>query len=237
VSDELNSRSLLWANLSIERIDRALRQYKRLQKAWRKMSDAEERLYEEYGGQILRAKFEDHVYFFILTSRQALKASWVLEQRDEQMLQFRQQERLRAWRDFLEHWDKPPRGKEDQAGEDWRKVSDDEEPGLSYSGTTNEVTQISGVNIKHLRKDLKKARKAAGLISEREFDHVYITAAEAAEILGISLEEFENLDRKPTHRDFGEDIGVRYWRDWTEARRDGRLIPPGWEDYVQRGLG
>ena len=57
----------------------------RLQKAWRKMSDEEDRLHEEYGEQMplpmpqswtdLRAKFEDHVYFFILTSRQALKAS------------------------------------------------------------------------------------------------------------------------------------------------------------------
>ena len=67
-------------------------------------------------------------------------------------------------------------------------------------------------------------------------DHLYITAAEAAEILGVSLEEFQNLDRKPTHLEFGGDIGVRYWRDWTEAWRDGRLIPPGWEDYMQRGL-
>jgi hypothetical protein len=241
VSDELNSRSLLWANVSIERIDRALRQYKRLQKAWRKMSDEEDTLYEEYGEQMprpmpkswtdLKAKYDDQVYFFILTSRQALKASWVLEKRGEQMPHFRQQDQLRAWRDYLEHWDKPARGEKDQAGEGWRKVSDEEQPGLSDSGT-DEVTQISGVNIKRLRKDLKKARKAAGLISEREFDHVHITAAEAAEILGMSLEEFENLDHKPTHLDFGGDIGVRYWRDWTEAWRDGRLIPPGWKDYI-----
>ena len=156
----------------------------------------------------------------------------MLEKRGEQMPHFRQQDRLRAWRNYLEHWDNLARRVEDQAGKAWRKVSDEEEPGLSDSGTTNEVTLISGVNIKHLRKDLKEARKAAGLISEREFDHVYITAAEAAEILGISLEEFEKLDRTPTHMDFGEDIGVRYWRDWTEAWRDGRLIPPGWKDYI-----
>ena len=103
------------------------------------MSDEEDRLYEEYGGQMplpmpkswtdLHAKFEDHVYFFILTSRQPLKASWVLEQRHEQMPHFRQEDRLRAWRDYLEHWDKPARGVEDQAGEAWRKVSDEEEPG------------------------------------------------------------------------------------------------------------
>ena len=121
----------------------------------------------------------------------------MLEKRGEQMPHFRQQDRLRAWRNYLEHWDNLARRVEDQAGKAWRKVSDEEEPGLSDSGTTNEVTLISGVNIKHLRKDLKEARKAAGLISEREFDHVYITAAEAAEILGISLEEFENLDRSP----------------------------------------
>jgi hypothetical protein len=123
VSDELNSRSLIWANLSIEGIDRALRQYKRLQKAWRKMSDEEDRLHEEYGEQMplpmpqswtdLRAKFEDHVYFFILTSRQALKASWVLEKRGEQMPHFRQQDRLRAWRNYLEHWDNLARRVED----------------------------------------------------------------------------------------------------------------------------
>jgi hypothetical protein len=50
----------------------------------------------------------------------------------------------------------------DRAGEDWRKVSDEEEPGLSYSGTTDEVTRISGVKIKRLRRDLKQAHKAAG---------------------------------------------------------------------------
>ena len=55
----------------------------------------------------LHAKFEDHAYFFILTSRQALRASWVLEQRHEQMPHFRQEDRMRAWRDYLEHWDKP----------------------------------------------------------------------------------------------------------------------------------
>ena len=81
------------------------------------MSDEEDKLYEEYAEQMplpmpkswtdLHAKFEDHAYFFILTSRQALKASWVLEQRHEQMPHFRQEDRMRAWRDYLEHWDKP----------------------------------------------------------------------------------------------------------------------------------
>jgi hypothetical protein len=32
-------------------------------------------------------------------------------------------------------------------GEGWRKVSDEEEPGLSDSGTTDEVTKISRMNI------------------------------------------------------------------------------------------
>ena len=81
------------------------------------MTDEEERLDEEYGEQMPRPipkssttcapSFKDHEYFFILTSRQALKASWVLEQRHEPMPHFRQHDRLRAWRDYLEHWDNP----------------------------------------------------------------------------------------------------------------------------------
>lgn len=104
------------------------------------MSDEEDKLYEEYGEQMplpmpkswtdLHAKFEDHAYFFILTSRQALKASWVLEQRHEQMPHFRQEDRMRAWRDYLEHWDKPdssrPAGRTTSSA-DW--IEDDETEG------------------------------------------------------------------------------------------------------------
>jgi hypothetical protein len=154
------------------------------------MSDEEDRLYEEYGEQMPRPMPE---------SWTDLQAKF--EERGEQMPHFRQQDRLRAWRDYLEHWDEPARGVKGPG----RGLAQ----GLGRRGTgpvaqriTYEVTQIWRVNIKRLRKDLKKARKAAGLISEREFDHVYITAAHAAEILGMSLEEFEELDRKPTHLDF-----------------------------------
>ena len=51
----------------------------------------------------------------------------------------------------------------------------------------------------------------------------------------MTVDEFEDLPVKPMHMDFGEQR-VRYWRDWVEARRDGRLFPPGWEHYVGPNL-
>jgi hypothetical protein len=182
----------------------------------------------------LEARFQDHLYFFILTARQALKASWVLEERGEPMPAFRQQVQLRAWRDFLEHWDPPARGKPHRAGEGWQKVSDEEEPGLSLSALGSRLHEVSGVKLKKLKKDLESAREAAGAISVREWEYCYVTAEEAAGILNVSLAEFEGMPLQPTHMDFGEDDGgVRYWRDWVEARRDGRTIPPGWAPFVQ----
>jgi hypothetical protein len=53
----------------------------------------------------LHAVYDDHLYFFVIATRQALKAVWVLEQRGEDMPEFRQGDKLRAWRDFEEHWD------------------------------------------------------------------------------------------------------------------------------------
>jgi hypothetical protein len=63
------------------------------------MSDEEDRLYEEYGEQMPRPMPE---------SWTDLQAKF--EERGEQMPHFRQQDRLRAWRDYLEHWDEPARG-------------------------------------------------------------------------------------------------------------------------------
>lgn len=236
------TESLLWANLCIERIDRALRQLKRLQKAYAKESRESDRLYEKHGNELprpmpkswndLQARFEDHLYFFILTARQALKAVWVLEQRGEAMPAVRQEAHLRAWRDYLEHWDRPARGESDKAGDTWRAVSDEEEPGLSYGGVGRRLHGISGVRLKKLKKDLKRARRAAGFVSEREWDYCYITADEAAGVLGISRDEFESLQSKPMHMDFGGDLGVRYWREWVEVRRDGVLVPPAWRPYL-----
>jgi hypothetical protein len=236
------TESLMWANICIERIDRALRQHARLQKAYGKQSREFDRLVKLNGGQPprplpeswtdLEARFQDHLYFFVLTARQGLKAAWVLEERGELMPSFRQQDQLRAWRDFLEHWDRPARGQRHTAGEDWKQVSDEEEPGLSLGGVGGRLHEVSGVKLRKLKKDLKRARKVAGEVSEREWNYCYMTAEEAAEVLGMTLDEFEEQRMKPTHIDFRGEEGVRYLRDWVEARRDGALIPPGWEPYV-----
>ncbi|MEZ0581259.1 hypothetical protein [Nocardioides sp. MH1] len=241
MSNETMATHLMWANVCIERIDRALRQHKRLQKAFRKQEAETERLIQA-DGQLprpmpkswtdLEARFQDHLYYFILTARQAAKAAWVLEQRGEQMPHVRQFEQVLAWRNFLEHWDDEARGKKSKAGQEWLEVSGEEEPGLSLGSEGNRLTLISGVKVRRLVKDLKRARKAAGEVSEREWLRCYITAEEAAGVLGLSADEFDALEPKPLHMDFGFGDGVRYWREWVEARRDGRLIPPGWEDYV-----
>lgn len=239
MSDELMTRSLLWANLAIERIDRALRQMKRLQEAYASLCADEDRLRGPHGypqpmpksWTDLKAVFDDHLYFFIIAARQAVKAAWVLEERGETMPRIRQGEIVRSWRDYEEHWDAPARGEPHRAKERWQKYSDEEEPGLTYSGQGDKLTWVSGVRLPRLRKDLKAVRKAAGAVSDREWYYCYITATEAAEILDMTLEEFEGQPSKPMHMDFGED-GVRYWRDWVEARRDGRIVPPGWAPYV-----
>jgi hypothetical protein len=240
MSDELMTQSLLWANLAIERIDRALRQMKRLQKAYAALCVEEDRLRGSDGYQQpmpkswtdLKAVFDDHLYFFIIAARQAVKAAWVLEQRGETMPRIRQGEVVRSWRDFEEHWDAPARGQPHKAKEKWQTYSDEEEPGLTLGGVGDKLKRVSGVRLPRLRKDLKAARKAAAAVSDRESNDCYITAAEAAEILSMTLEEFESQPSKPIHMDFGGEDGVRYWRGWVEARRDGRPIPPGWAPYV-----
>jgi hypothetical protein len=134
--------SLVWANLSIERIDRALRQLSRLQEAYAAEAREMDRLHKMHGELPrpmpkswvdLEASFQDHLYFFILATRQALKAVWVLEQRGEAMPAIRQERHLRAWRDQAEHWEPPALGKPDKAGGRWREVSDEPEPALFHS--------------------------------------------------------------------------------------------------------
>jgi hypothetical protein len=242
MSEEPMTDSLLWANLCIERIDRALRQLDLLQKAYAKQARETDRLYERYDGELPRpmpktladldARFHDHLYFFILTARQAVKAVWVLQQRGEAMPKVRQEAKLRAWRDYLEHWDAPARGQRHQAGESWRQVSRLDEPGLNYSGVGRRLHNISGVKLRKLNADLMRARQVAGSIIEREWDYCYITAKEAAEILGMSLAEFEALPNKPMNMDLGDEAGVRYFREWVEARRDGYVIPPSWRTWL-----
>lgn len=242
MTERLLTDSLLWANLCIERIDRALRQLTRLHKAYAKEHREFDRLCKEHGGQPpqpmpkswtdLHARFQDHLYFFILTARQAVKAAWVLGQRGEVMTPIRQEDELRAWRDYLEHWDAPVRGKPDRAGETWRQVSDEEAPGLTLGGVGRTLHIISGVRLTKLRKDLTRARAAAGSVSEREWDYCYITGDEAARILNMSPEDFDALPNKPLNMDWGDDLGVRYWREWVEACRDGSLAPPSWEKYL-----
>jgi hypothetical protein len=232
---------LLLANLAIERIERAQRQQKRLEKAYRKQSREFQRVTASNGGTpppsmpsswvVTEHRFQDHLYFFVLTARQAIKAAWVLRDLGESMPEMVHEDEVRAWRDFSEHWEAPFRGKTLMAKDAWQQISKHDEPGLSYSEYDGLLVEVSGVDLRELKKDLERAREAAGQISEREWLYCYITADEAAEVLGISCADFEAMDPKPLHLDFGADGGVRYWRDWVESFRDGHPYPPSWQEF------
>lgn len=233
----------MWANLCALRIARALRQHDRMQRAFRKMEKEGERIFEAYGSEgtmvmpksftDLSAVFDDHRYFFIVAARQAVSATEVLIERGEAMPAIRHKAEVLAWRNFEEHWDSEGRGQVLRARARWEEASTEVEPSLTYSSRGYVLTTISGISLKALRKDLRAALKAARAVSEREWLHCYITAAEAAEILGMTLEEFEAMPNKPTRMDFSAvdepESDVRYFRDWVEARRDGTGIPPGWD--------
>jgi hypothetical protein len=76
--------------------------------------------------------------------------------------------------------------------------------------------------------DLRALRDAVGKVSEREWEHCYLTPDEAAAILGITPKELANLVHQPMHLDFGGELGVRYWREAVEARKEGWLTPSRW---------
>lgn len=107
--------------------------------------------------------------------------------------------------------------------------SDEEEPGLSYSGTAK-LREASGRRMTRVRQDLSTLRVAIGTVSEQEWDHCYITPDEAAEILGTTVEGLDAMAYPPRSFDFGDELGLRYWREAVEARKEGWLDPPRWAD-------
>lgn len=226
---------LQYANLACHRIDRALRQERRTQDAWAALQAEEERL-GPVGGQMpdtwndLHEVFQDDIYFLVISVNQAVRACSILAHLGYEMRSIGQAKSIAAWRNVAEHWDDPARGKHLHAQDRWSEVSDEVEPGLSYAGS-DEVELISGVSIPELRADLLVARDAAGLVSEQAWDLKFLTAKQAAEMLNMTVGEFEAVARQLWSHDFGEDGGLRFHRDWIEARQHGLLMPPSWEQY------
>jgi hypothetical protein len=66
----------------------------------------------------------------------------------------------------------------------------------------------------------------------KEWDYCYITPQQAAGILGVSVDDLQTMSNPPLSHDFGGEHGIRYWREWVEARTKGSLVPPGWADGV-----
>ena len=174
-------------------------------------------------------RFEDEGYFFIMSVSHAIKGCELLERRGSPMPKFRQRVALRDWRNVEEHWDDPGNGRPIQSLADWRVVSNERAPGLSFSGA-DKVTRLSGIRVRWLRQDLRGLRQAAGSVSEREWKRCYIAPIEAASILGITVSELEGMPHPPLSHDFGAGLGRRYWREWVDARANGELRPPDWDD-------
>ncbi len=229
------AEQLRYANETIAHIERAQRQERRLQRAYRRMMDKHEAIDLKATGSKFAppewvkpiTKFDDELYFFIVELRQVLRGREVMKHLGFDMPEVRQAGLVEAWRNVAEHWDDPPKGTPIRAMEHWLTESDDDEPGLSYSGD-NKLREVSGLRLKRVRKDLRALRAAVGEVSEREWLHCYITPAEAAEILAISTDDLAAMEHPPKHLDFEDEGGVRYWREAVEARKEGWLLPPRW---------
>lgn len=181
-------------------------------------------------------RFDDDLYFLVVALRQVSRGRELLEHLGHPMPPLRQDALVRAWRNIEEHWDDPGRGEPISALKAWAQESDEVEPGLTHSGT-DKLHTASGLRIKWVRKDRRAPRKAVGAVSETEWHHCYITAEEAAAILGMPLEEFDRLLPPPMNLDFEGEDGVRFFREAVEARAAGHLLPPRWvqQGWVQPG--
>jgi len=74
--------------------------------------------------------------------------------------------------------------------------------------------------------------EAARKVAESEWDKVWITADQAAEALGVSVDEFKDNHARSIMcvdgEDFGAEPGLRFHRDWIDARLAGLLRPADW---------
>jgi hypothetical protein len=112
------SENLLYANLAIQRVERALRQERRSQREWRRYHRVSDTTQPESTGAMplrwVRAHqhLEDEIYFLVVAVSRAIKGRELLEHRGAAMPGFRQRDAVMAWRDIAEHWDEPGKGME-----------------------------------------------------------------------------------------------------------------------------
>ena len=172
-------------------------------------------------------RFQDQIYFLIIALRQVVRGRELMEHYGYEMPLLRWSGLVQSWRNVEEHWDDEGKGRPIRAREAWRRESDEAEPGLSHAGE-DELIDASGLPIQDVREDLAHLREAVGHVSETEWDHCYITPTEAAAILGITTDELTSMSNPPRHLDFEEDLGLRYWREAVEARKEGWMSPPRW---------
>ncbi len=226
---------LRYANETITLIERARRQERRLQRAYRQMRRRQDSIDLASAGTKFappewvdaETQFSDQLYFLVVVLRQVLRGRDLMEQFGYEMPAFRQAALIQSWRNVEEHWDDPAKGTPIRALAAWRMESDDVEPGLSHSGA-DKLSEASGLRMKWVRKGLRALRDAVGKVSEREWEQCYLTPNDAAAILGITPEELADLEHQPMHLDFEGELGVRYWREAVEVRNVGWLIPPRW---------
>lgn len=202
-----------------------------MQKAHRKWEREFDRVREANGGVLpqpmpsrwarLQIRYDDEQYFFIVAALQAVSAMDVMRTVDPNFPEISQGKLVRHWRDISEHWDDPhTKGKPIRALDKWREESDDEEPGMTTLNVGDRLVEISGVKLKRLRKDLKRARKLTLAIETTMWEQLYVSTEEAASILGTSVEDVLDspLMRFPEFEEEGG--GLLFWREAVEQYKE-----------------
>lgn len=223
----------LYLNLAHAAVGRALRQERRTQQAAGRLIRHQEKLGSISGvapaSWVRRERqLDDEMYFLILTVAQAVKARDLLVKKGGfDLPDVEAGSSLTVWRNVLEHWDDPPRGKPLRALSEWREQHlTESEPGLTRTFVGDRLTSVSGISLKRLRNQLKRLEKAIGAVAEEAWDREWITVEEAAELLAVPVEDVP-LGLSLDFSDLA--LGRRYNRELVEARRDGTGVLDRWQ--------
>lgn len=106
---------LRYANETITLIERAQRQERRLQRAYRQMRTRQDSVDLASGSSKFappewaeaETQFSDQLYFLVVALRQVLRGRDLMEHFGFEMPAFRQADLIQSWRNVEEHWDAP----------------------------------------------------------------------------------------------------------------------------------
>jgi hypothetical protein len=114
----------------------------------------------------------------------------------------------------------------------WWWPSRERSKAVSFSSIAVPRCQGSGSATRSWHGAISQSTGTSRARAWKEWDYCYITPQQAAGILGVSVDDLQTMSNPPLSHDFGGEHGIRYWREWVEARTKGSLVPPGWADGV-----